>query len=810
MNEVRKNTGILTAVTAVAFLLAVPVARAVILDDFSGSMLDTNVWEDLGVNGAKSHTVSGGLLTWADDGGDWGTGEICSQQAFLLPPPGQTSVVTWTLGPAAVTGDTGNRSVRFQIGLVSANETAPSRQHYDNSSGGIWLDGTELLTANTTQVGVDSLAANDGKGAGSNGTYINSLVNVPWNWTSATTAFQVEITSDNFTWYHNGALMGTYAWADWGIDAEFSNGFRIMAMGQNWSGGRGTISVDQVEIDNPVTGAGLIVSFAANPPNVVGGEPSSLEFEVDPAATVDIQPGIGAVTHSNGIGSVEIVTSAVDSPTTTVYTLTATVLTDMETRETSLTVYPVPEIPLADFEEPFDGTNLNAVLWETLGQNDMAVSNSYLNISTNGGNWNFGQIISAASYKIPGPGETTRIDFELGPARITVDNGADQNSIRYQVGVVSANETSGYSFEHYQNTSGGTWLDFTDIRSGTTDGMAGAAYYANDGKTNTGNATSAGGVGIGWDWQNTDHVVSVVLTEGGFTWYNDDGSVLAAPVSWAEAGITTEFLNGFRIMAAGMNYSEGRGFMSCQSINAASESGTFSVTEIARTAGGVEVAWETEDGATYTVRRAGMITDAAPWPAISGELSDTNRFEDTAPPAGQAFYLVDKTPPPPLLYAGFEPGEDLSGWREIMHQGSPSAWAVGAPTSGPMAAYAGSNVAATVLGGDYDIYSDAGWQTPVIDLTGASSATLSFQQWYAFPSDPLDTDEARIHVLDENGDPLTMEPVAVYSGSSGGWVSATVPLPVTALGQPIRLEFYLYTDSLDQAPGWYIDEVEVK
>ena len=52
--------------------------------------------------------------------------------------------------------------------------------------------------------------------------------------------------------------------------------------------------------------------------------------------------------------------------------------------------------------------------------------------------------------------------------------------------------------------------------------------------------------------------------------------------------------------------------------------------------------------------------------------------------------------------------------------------------------------------------------------------------------------------------------IATFSGTSGGWTSAVVPLPVAALGQSIRLEFFLFSDAVEGAPGWYIDEVEVR
>ena len=788
------------AAAGAAGLMGVAVtSMAEVLDDFNGSAINEATWEILG---DKTYTVAGGRLTWNADSGNWGKGEIASQRAYFLPPAGETSTVSWVIGPASISSGT---TARVQIGLVSDNETAATREHWANSTGGIWLDINGIQAADTTQAGVNTHAANDTKAYGGDASYIADVYNAPWNWQTETTTFRVDLTSTTFTWYHNGDLMGTYAWADWGIDTEFANGFHVWIMSCNVDTARHVASLDRIEFDNPVTGAGLITSFRAEPANVVGGAPALLVFEVDPAAAVDIQPDIGAVAHTNGIGQVELSTPVVDATTTLVYTLTATVGAEQETRETSVTLFPVPTLPLAEFDEEFEGSALNTALWDTLGDKTLIVTNGLLSIQDNGGNWGHGQVASVATYRIPMVGEYTEITFFLGPASITTDLGAALQSIRYQVGIVSGDQSAGWSYEHYQNDTGGTWLDLTEIMSGTTNSISGQIYYANDTKAAGSNATGLQGVFLdNWDWQNVGRAITLWLTDTGFTWM--DGTTVLAAMSWDDAGLDTEFLSGYRIMAAGMNYDAGRGFLSYESIHAFSVSGQFALTGIEKTAGGVEVAWEVTPGATYTVQRAASLD--GPWTPLAVDLSaETNQYEDAEAPGGPAFYQVLKTPPEPLLETGFEADEDLFGWTVVAYLGEPM-WEVGTPTAvgGPEAAHSGTQVYGTVLDGNYALESEAALRSPVIDLTGLTQASLRFYQWYWLENG---FDYGYVYLYDEAGTQIGPA-LGTYTGDSGGWQLSVVPLPAEAMGQRVYLEFRLDSDVVQTDFGWYLDDLVVE
>jgi hypothetical protein len=148
--------------------------------------------------------------------------------------------------------------------------------------------------------------------------------------------------------------------------------------------------------------------------------------------------------------------------------------------------------------------------------------------------------------------------------------------------------------------------------------------------------------------------------------------------------------------------------------------------------------WQAVTGSNYAVDRKTDLSGT--WTRIADNLTaggTTMSYTDSAAPAGQAFYRVAGFAPPALFQTSFEPGEDLTGWTELVVLGQ-SQWEVGAPTTGPGSARTGVNVLATKLGGTYDLSQEVAYRSPVIDLTGRQSATLQFYTYYEF--EPVDPD----------------------------------------------------------------------
>ena len=151
---------------------------------------------------------------------------------------------------------------------------------------------------------------------------------------------------------------------------------------------------------------------------------------------------------------------------------------------------------------------------------------------------------------------------------------------------------------------------------------------------------------------------------------------------------------------------------------------------------------------------------------------------------------------------------------------STGSWQWGTPTSGPGSAHSTPYCWATNLSGDYpDDASDQLVSAP-IDLSGCSSATLSFWHWYSTESS---WDGCQVFIGNSSSGPWTMlnmpgydgaisyGPLSgenCYHGSSGGWVSESVDIS-SYVGSTVYIRFYFASDGSVNYPGWYIDDVTV-
>jgi hypothetical protein len=171
-------------------------------------------------------------------------------------------------------------------------------------------------------------------------------------------------------------------------------------------------------------------------------------------------------------------------------------------------------------------------------------------------------------------------------------------------------------------------------------------------------------------------------------------------------------------------------------------------------------------------------------------------------PAGDAFFRVVALPKPLLFADDFETGGP--GWT---HGGSGDNWEVGTPVNGPGAAFGGTNVYATDLDGNIQPFSDAYLRSPTINLTGASRATLTFQEWRNVDPDPT-FHGTIVNVLDAGTQALITQ-LSVQAGATAGWQPRTLQLPPLALGKNVMLEFRLYCDNFNLLEGWYIDDVKL-
>ena len=162
---------------------------------------------------------------------------------------------------------------------------------------------------------------------------------------------------------------------------------------------------------------------------------------------------------------------------------------------------------------------------------------------------------------------------------------------------------------------------------------------------------------------------------------------------------------------------------------------------------------------------------------------------------------------------------------------SESDWQWGRPTSGPEMAASGTKVWATQLNGAYSDSSDSKLDTSPIDLRGYGAATMSFNHWYKTESRfgrvwdggnlKISEDNGPFEVifptrgyddilLPIEGNPLVGE--SLFGGPLGVgdfWHQETFDLS-PFVDHTVILRFHFGSNETVTAPGWYIDDVEIR
>lgn len=644
----RPRTIIRPAVASTLLSLMLPADAANLVENFDGAELDANVWES---TGAKSVTVADGRLTWNNDGGNWASGDISSAQRFFLPPPGETTTITWTLGPGLITTENGGanslaQSLRYQLGIHSANETATRKEHWANTTGGTWIDLDNISLANTTGVFGGVYSANDTKQANSNGASVGGATIENWSWQTDTHVFRLELTDTDFAWYNGDKYMAGDFWEVMGIDTEFSNGYRVLALGMNFDSGRGFTSVERIEIQNAFIPSSLVSSFSTSLPTPVSGQTVVLSWRTEPEAKAVIDQGIGSVDEQtiDGVGQLQIPVPSVPVPTAITCTLTVSKGAERVSRTVTLNVSPTPDVVFDDFRDDFDGDTLDLENWEHRGERSFTVADGRITWDANAADWGHGEVDSAKVFPMPAPGNTTTVLWTLGPAEGTVEAN-DGNSLRPMIGIFNRFENHNWSRQHWQNTTGGIWLDVTSLGNNRTDGVSGDLIYANGTKAVDSNGTQLASFDVpDWNWQTDSHEFSLVISEVDYSWFS--GDTLLGTGTFEEAGIDTEFASGFKIMMMAGNWNQGRGLMSLESIEVRNGAATdsFAITGISKETDGFRVTWHSSVGEKYEIHRTENLGTPL---RLIGEVtaqSDSTSFRDTDTPTSQAFYSVAIVP----------------------------------------------------------------------------------------------------------------------------------------------------------------------
>jgi len=249
------------------------------------------------------------------------------------------------------------------------------------------------------------------------------------------------------------------------------------------------------------------------------------------------------------------------------------------------------------------------------------------------------------------------------------------------------------------------------------------------------------------------------------------------------------------------------------------------------------IGWESQDGMLYNLRSVVDPSSAASaaWPIFDGNENieatpPENALEFTLPGDPERFFVVEEFPTPPVTvftenFDSTAAGTLPTGWTTGFDAGDTlmnTAWELGTPSSvGPVPPGiplpSAPNCVGTNLSANYGLNSNIWQRTPGdIDLTGASVATLVFQQWVDM-DDFGNLDRGTVRVLDGSelsGGTVTelgVVQVNITGFSPGGWREFSAELPAAALGRMVALEFGFVSDDFadSDASGWYIDDVAV-
>lgn len=212
------------------------------------------------------------------------------------------------------------------------------------------------------------------------------------------------------------------------------------------------------------------------------------------------------------------------------------------------------------------------------------------------------------------------------------------------------------------------------------------------------------------------------------------------------------------------------------------------------------------------VDAAGQVLGEAPWTGLAPGAIDNNA--GLADGANEVVYAVGA----PV----FATGENLldedfagggAGWSSGTDNATPNQWEIGVPTTGPLSAFVGQNVAATNLDGIYSTFTDSWLRSPVVDLTAVAGATLRFREFLDIDTEIFQGDFAHfvtLSVIDVDAVPETSTEIAKYSEMIGEWTLREFDLSAFA-GSRIAFEFRFVSDEFqfNNFEGWYLDEIQV-
>ncbi|WP_211748913.1 S8 family serine peptidase [Paenibacillus sp. Marseille-Q4541] len=158
---------------------------------------------------------------------------------------------------------------------------------------------------------------------------------------------------------------------------------------------------------------------------------------------------------------------------------------------------------------------------------------------------------------------------------------------------------------------------------------------------------------------------------------------------------------------------------------------------------------------------------------------------------------------PESIYSDSFDGTTDNGWT---HSGTGDEWERGVSVSpGPTVPVTEPNVWGTDLDSTYENSANFSLVSPVIDLTNAENAALTFNQWYEIETN---YDVGYVEITSNGG--TTWTELGKFSNSTNGKQWSPVFYDVSSyIGSEVQVRFRLKSDSSVVKTGWYLDDFRI-
>ena len=244
------------------------------------------------------------------------------------------------------------------------------------------------------------------------------------------------------------------------------------------------------------------------------------------------------------------------------------------------------------------------------------------------------------------------------------------------------------------------------------------------------------------------------------------------------------------------------------------------LTEVSQDATGdtLTLKWESQPGKLYTLRSE---ADPSVEQPLNWSVFDDNADLTATPPENTLtiamptdptrLFVVEEFDAPPVILFTDDLESGAPGWTTLVNDDTENTqWELGTPsgTTGPIAGAEGSSNAWSTNLGDYGNDSDISLRSPAIDMSGVSSAELTFEAFRDADGfgDPAVVRFLRAADFTQVGNDIEIDMTTFDSN----FTTIRIDVPAAAIGENIIIEWNFVSDaSGDAFSGLTIDDILV-